>query len=232
MPFQPRIHLLLGVACATAWLPLLTAEDNSEKLVPLKTSIPEAVFDSVKGGGPKLRNLEPIETKQKPLLVPRGLSNLALGKPVTSSDANPLRGALSDVTDGKKEIAEKSCVTLAGGKQWVQIDLESEAEIFGIWLWHQYHGTRAYLDVVIMVSNDADFADATEVTIYNNDHDGSSGFGMGKDKAYAETNRGRTIDGKGTKGRYVRFYSDGSTRNEMNDYIEVEIWGRVITPRS
>jgi hypothetical protein len=34
------------------------------------------------------------------------------------------------------------------------------------------------------------------------------------------------VSGKGTKGRYVRLYSNGSTANEMNHYIEVEVYGK------
>ena len=35
----------------------------------------------------------------------------------------------------------------------------------------------------------------------------------------------RLIEGKGTKGRYVRMYSNGNTANEMNHYIEVQVYG-------
>ena len=51
-------------------------------------------------------------------------------------------------------------------------------------------------------------------------------MGKGTDKAYVETNKGRVIDGKGAKGRYVRLYSNGNSSNEMNHYIEVEVWGK------
>ncbi|MGY8689571.1 MAG: hypothetical protein ACKVHP_17785 [Verrucomicrobiales bacterium] len=64
------------------------------------------------------------------------------------------------------------------------------------------------------------------MTVYNADHDNSSGLGKGTDKAYVETNKGRVIDGKGTKGRYVRLYSNGNTSNEMNHYIELEVYGK------
>ena len=62
-------------------------------------------------------------------------------------------------------------------------------------------------------------------TVYNNDHDNSAGMGVGKDLAYIETNEGRLVDGKGTTGQYVRLYSKGNTSNEMNHYIEVEVFG-------
>ena len=33
------------------------------------------------------------------------------------------------------------------------------------------------------------------------------------------------MDAKGAKGRYVRLYSSGNTSNDMNHYVEVEVYG-------
>ncbi len=38
--------------------------------------------------------------------------------------------------------------------------------------------------------------------------------------------KGQLSDAKGVKGRYVRLYSNGNTRNKINHYTEVEAWGR------
>ena len=192
--------------------------------VALKTEIPEAMFEGTKVPI-KLDNLEKVEVKQEPLMVPAGVELLSKDKPVTASDDLPLIGDLEYITDGDKDAADGSYVELAQQKQWVQIDLEDEKEIHGIWLWHFHKNARAYVDVVVQISNDEEFADGV-TTVYNADHDNSSGLGKGTDKAYVETNRGRVIDGKGTKGRYVRLYSNGNTANEMNHYIEVEVWGK------
>ena len=62
-------------------------------------------------------------------------------------------------------------------------------------------------------------------TIFNNDHDNTSGLGIGKDKEYIETNEGRLMDPRGVKARYVRLYSNGNTSNDMNHYVEVEVYG-------
>jgi hypothetical protein len=37
------------------------------------------------------------------------------------------------------------------------------------------------------------------------------------------------VDGRGTKGRYVRLWSNGNTSVDANHYIEVEVFG---TPAS
>jgi hypothetical protein len=34
------------------------------------------------------------------------------------------------------------------------------------------------------------------------------------------------VDGKGAKGRFIRLFSNGNTSNEMNHYIEVEVFGK------
>jgi hypothetical protein len=62
-------------------------------------------------------------------------------------------------------------------------------------------------------------------TVFNNDHDNTSGLGAGRDKEYIETFDGKLFDGKGVKARYVRLYSGGNTSNDMNHYVEVEVYG-------
>jgi hypothetical protein len=51
-------------------------------------------------------------------------------------------------------------------------------------------------------------------------------MGIGKDRPYIETNLGKLIDGKGVSGRYVRVYSRGNTANDLNHYVEVEVFGK------
>jgi hypothetical protein len=63
------------------------------------------------------------------------------------------------------------------------------------------------------------------ITIYNNDHDGSSNLGRGGERAYIETNYGRLIAAKGQRARYVRLFSQGNTSDELNHYCEVEVYG-------
>ena len=79
--------------------------------------------------------------------------------------------------------------------------------------------------MVVQVSDDPNFASGVK-TIFNNDHDNTSGFGVGKDMNYVETNEGKLIDAKGVKGRYVRAYSNGNTYNDLNHYVEIEVHGK------
>jgi hypothetical protein len=133
------------------------------------------------------------------------------------------------VTDGDKEGDGDSFVELGMGKQWVQIDLGSSLPVFAILVWH-YHGEpRVYHDIVVQLADDPDFANNPR-TVFNNDHDNSSGLGVGTDKEYIETFEGRLIPVEGLKARYVRLYSNGNTTDDMNDYVEVEVFGQPAAP--
>jgi len=49
-------------------------------------------------------------------------------------------------------------------------------------------------------------------TVFNNDHDNTSGLGAGKDKEYIETFDGKLFDPKGVKARYVAFTAAATPR--------------------
>ncbi|MFB3902697.1 MAG: discoidin domain-containing protein [Acidobacteriota bacterium] len=176
----------------------------------------------------KTPNLEPARTGPPPtsIMVPAGTKNIALNKPVTASDNEPVIGEIDQITDGDKEGVEGSYVEFGPGTQWVQIDLQKPSTIYDIVVWHFHNEARVYRDVVIQVSDDKDFTTGVK-TIFNNDHDNSSGLGVGKDLEYIETFYGRIFDAKAVKGRYVRLYSKGNTANEMNHMTEVEVYGKV-----
>lgn len=194
-------------------------------MVPLKTELPPPLIV----GTPvpiNVPNLEPAQKGQRPdFMVPAGTTNLALAKKVTSSDSEPVVGTLDLVTDGDKGGDEGSWVELAPGKQWVQIDLGSEANVYAVLVWHYHSQERVYFDVVAQVSDDPDFAKGV-TTIFNADANNELGLGAGKDRPYIETFQGKLIDAGGVKGRYVRLYSKGNTTNKMNHYIEVEVYGK------
>ena len=185
--------------------------------IPLETKLPDPLFV----GTPvpiTVPNLEPETKKWPEFQVPAGTVNLAAGKKVTASDSDPVVGTLDLVTDADKAGDEGSWVELGQGKQWVQIDLEKDADIYAVVLWHYHSQARVYRDVVVQVSDDPTFSkDVT--TIYDNS-------ASGKDRPYIETRFGKLVDGKGVKGRYVRLYSNGNTTNKMNHYIEVEVFGK------
>ncbi len=172
----------------------------------------------------KVPGLAAIPTTAPTLMVPQGTELLSKGKPVTSSDNEPIIGSLDLVTDGDKDAGEGYYVELLDGLQWVQIDLEQSADLEAIWVWHFHSQLRAYHDVIIQISDDPEFKQGV-TTVFNNDYDDSARMGKGKDSPYPDTRYGLLVNAKGTPGRYVRLYSKGNTANEMNHLIEVEVFG-------
>jgi hypothetical protein len=212
---------LLAVAAPAA----AQAAAGGEKLVPIPFVLPQPVFE----GTPqnlKVPNLEKPRYKARdPFLAPAGLKNVARRKVVTSSDAAPILGELPMINDGERSGEEGYFVELAPGKQWVQIDLAAPQEIFAILFWHFHKTPRVYFDIIVQVADDAAFTKNVR-TIFNNDHDNTSKMGVGKDLNYVETSEGKLVDAKGSIARYVRLYSNGNNANELNHYVEVEVWGR------
>jgi hypothetical protein len=200
------------------------------KMVPIKIELPKPMFV----GTPqdlKVENLEkPLGRPRPPFLAPEGTVNLAKDKPVKSSDEMPIIGEISYITDGDKEAADGSYVELGPLVQHITVDLGKPCELYAIVMWHYHKQPRVYTDVVVQVSNDADFIKDVK-TVFNNDLDNSAGLGVGTDKHYIETSEGKLIDliSQGSpKARYVRFYSNGNTSNDLNHYIEVEVYGKPV----
>ena len=201
------------------------AKAPAGKLVAIPIQLPKPMFE----GTPQnltVPNLQkPLGRPRDPFLAPAGVTNVAKGKKVTSSDSEPVIGEIEQVTDGDKKGAEGSFVELGPGVQWVQIDLGAAHEIYAVLFWHFHKTARVYFDVVVQLADDAAFKQNVR-TVFNNDHDNTSGLGAGKDMNFVETSEGKLVDAKGARARYVRLYSKGNNANELNHYVEVEVFGR------
>ena len=158
-------------------------------------------------------------------MVPAGLSNLVPGSRITCSDKNLTADSLAKLMDGDKEASNQSIIFLRKGTQWVQLDFGSRQEIYAVALWHAHNMAKAYHDVIVQVADSPDFSGSVR-TIFNNDRDNSSSRGSGNDREYIETYEGKLINAKGVKGRWMRFYSKGSTESALNEYTEIEVYGR------
>ena len=195
------------------------------KLIALELTLPEAAHNEVPSIPSDSTAEMPFLKKRVELLVPDGVALLSQNKQVTASDDEPMLGTLEMITDGDKVGDEDSFVELFMEQQHVQIDLEGQHEIYAIVVWHNHDSPVIYKDVVIQISDDPEFGEAVE-TVFNNDQDDSGGLGAGTDREYVETYEGMLLPVKGVKGRYVRLYSSGNTDDEMNRYVEVEIYGK------
>ncbi len=197
------------------------------ELVPIDIKLPKPMFV----GTPTniaVPNLEkPLGHPRPAFLAPEGTKNVALKRRVSGSDEQPIIGELSMVTDGDKEAAEGSFVELGPRVQYVTIDLKAKHTVYAIVMWHFHKQPAVYHDVIVQVADDPDFVSNVR-TVFNNDIDNSAGQGVGKDMSYVETAEGKLVDAKGVEGRYVRLYSRGNTANELNHYIEVEVYGKPV----
>lgn len=200
--------------------------DVTGKLAPLPIELPAP---SMANNGPQDlpvgAHIEAIRIKRRPpFLAPAGVTNIAFGKPVSTSADQPLRGKLSMITDGSKEAFDYDLVEITNGVQWVQIDLECESRIYAILLWHNHHQLTLFRGVIVQVADDAAFTTNVR-TLFNNDYENLAGLGSGTDKQYFEDNMGKLVDAKGIKARYLRCYSNGSNKSPLNGYAEIEAWG-------
>jgi len=197
------------ISAAASSLP----ETTESGLVRLEIKLPTPVYNGTKEPI-RVNNLRKLSIGERPpFLAPIGTTNIALGKAVASTDDNPIIGEIEMITDGDKEAADGSYVELGPLRQHVTIDLSAIHEIYAVIIWH-YHKLPRFITNVR--------------TLFNNDIDNSAGFGIGTDMHYIETYEGELIDclSKGIKARYVRLYSNGNSVNDLNHYIEVEVYGK------
>jgi hypothetical protein len=214
--------LVLSLLLALALAPVGAQAPAGKEELKLKLPKPMFVGTPTNIRSP---NLEKVTGKSRPpFYVPTGTTLLSLKKKVTSSDNAPVIGELDMITDGEKSGGDGFFVELGPSTQWVQVDLGVSRPLYAILLWHFHSQARVYRDVIAQVSDDPNFKTGV-TTVFNNDHDNSSKLGAGPDKEYIEVAEGRLIDPKGAKGRYVRLYSNGNTTNDLNHYVEVEVYG-------
>jgi hypothetical protein len=197
----------------------------AEELVPLKPALPEPAFvGTPKEAPPGTQDVESGKLA-KPLMIPKDAVNIAPKATLSTSDAKASARTLVKIVDGDKEARESSVVMLRKGPQYLQFDLGNTFELYAIVIWHAHDSAKVYHGVVVQVADDAEFTKNVR-TLFNNDKANADGVGAGKDREYFETNEGKTVDAKGEKARYVRLYSKGSTESALNEYTEVEIYGR------
>ena len=215
----------MGTVCA----------DNSQgnasgrlDLSEVKIALPKPVFRGTPKNIPPGTNVaKPTGKPRPPLHVPKGVRLISVGKSVICSDEEPIIGEPQFITDGDKEATEGSYVELGPGLQYAQIDLEQSYEIYAIVIWHYHSDPRVYRDVIVQVCDEPEFS-TNVITLFNNDHDGSAGMGVGEDNEYFEYFEGCLISVQAVHTRHVRLYSRGSTVDDMNHYTEVDIYGKLI----
>lgn len=227
---QRALRTTVGAAmCAFAVVGLTglsAVTSRAQDMVPLPLKLPKPAFAGTPSNATIGPNVEKPTGKPRPIpMVPKGTTNIALHKKVTSQNP-PFGGSLDIVTDGDKEARDDSAVELKAKAQWIQVDLGATSPLYYIVFWHSHLEPVVYHSVVVQVSDDPKFVEGV-TTLFNNDQENLVGQGIGKDKEYFETSEGKLVDAKGIKARYVRFYSKGSTFHDpLNRYTEIEVYGQ------
>lgn len=209
----------------------LTTSPHSAATRTLPLTLPAPSLKGTPEDLPVGPNIEPLPDRPpQPFMVPQGVTNVAVGRSVSGSDT-PWMGQLSQITDGKKEAFDLDCVGMKKGLQWVQVDLGHPYAIYAVVIWHDHRYTQLMQDVIVQVADDPLFQKGV-TTLFNNDRDNSSGLGTGAQLEYFETHWGRVIDGKGIKARYVRSYLNGSHRERLSYWQELEVYALPAAPES
>ena len=220
---KPSFRYIKYLVTTLVWI-ITFLFSRESKLIPIKLELPKPMFI----GTPqnlKVKNLQKPLGKPRPaFLAPVGTKNIALGKPIYSSDDFPVIGEIEMITDGDKNADEGSFVELGPFLQDVTIDLEDNYKMFAIVFWHYHKQARVYFDVVVQTADNKNMTENVH-TLFNNDMDNSAGLGIGNDMHYVETSEGKLVDAKGVTGRFVKLYSRGNTNNDLNHYIEIAVYG-------
>jgi hypothetical protein len=221
----PAAAALLAFGAFSGALP--APAGAAEKMAPIPIQLPKPMFEGTPQNMSVPNLQKPLGRPRDPFLAPAGVTNVAKGKTVTSSDMEPVIGELAQLTDGDKKGADGSFVELGPGVQHVTIDLGAPHEVFAVLFWHFHKTPRVYLDVVVQLADDPAFKTNVR-TLFNNDHDNTSSLGAGTDMNYVETAEGKLVDAKGSRARYVRLSSRGNSANQLNHYVEAEVFGRPV----
>jgi hypothetical protein len=228
IPYKEAFLILLITAQSGCEKRAANGSESGGEQVDLVTQLPPELIE----GTPKPAPVLPVPyeksyPKAAPTTkVPIGTTNVARGKPVSSS-ALPSVGDLELLTDGEKSNNEGNYIEFPWvGTDWVQVDLGRSYGIHAIWLWHTWPIPEVITvshDVIVRVSSDPDFSKDV-VTVFNNDYDNSSALGIGHDAPYRETCFGKLVPVNNVTGRYVRVYGRGNTANQLNRFIELEVF--------
>jgi lysophospholipase L1-like esterase len=146
--------------------------------------------------------------------------NLLSGK-IAATNGNNNATALGWITNGDKTLT--NIADMGAGAIYLQYDLGSSVNLGDIKLWHYYGDPRSYHDVLVELSNSSTFATGNTI-VFNNDTNNSLGLGAGTDSEYAESSAGKDISFSPVSARYIRIYSNGSSSNTANHYVEAEAY--------
>jgi predicted RecA/RadA family phage recombinase len=150
-------------------------------------------------------------------------ANVSAGRAPTYSSNNVLyETSPSTLTDGAATYYVG--VGDANESVYAQIDLGAIYDVSKVKMWHFFADGRTYKDVIVQLSQTADFSSYV-TTVFNNDKDNSAGQGYGVNAEYAEGAGGKTVSFQPISARYVRFWIGGNHTDPYNQFVELQVYG-------
>lgn len=157
-----------------------------------------------------------IQYGAAPSLLSTGLT------PTYNSSSVLYEGSPSKLTDG----STTDYVGVGGINEsaYAQIDLGALYNVSKVKMWHFFTDGRTYRDVIVQLSQTADFSSYV-TTVFNNDKDNSAGQGYGVNAVYAESGSGKTVNFQPVLARYARFWIGGNSVDPYNQFVELQVYG-------
>ena len=222
-----KAAIIITLACsfvlgAAALLARAQAQDPNKE--ELKLKLPKPMFI----GTPrniKTPNLEAVTGKPRgPFFVAKGTKLLSLKKPVTSSDMQPVIGELAFVTDGEKSGEDGYFVELGPGKQWVQIDLGAENASPPSWSGiitarPASTATSSSRSPTTRTSSRASRPSSTTTTTTR------PAWASAGTRSTSRPTKAGSSTPRAPRAATSGCISNGNTSNDMNHYVEVEVYG-------
>ncbi|CAI6079335.1 right-handed parallel beta-helix repeat-containing protein [Cohnella sp. JJ-181] len=153
---------------------------------------------------------------------PAAPSNLSAGRAPSYSSTVLYEASPSNLTDGYTTYYVG--VGDAHERVYAQIDLGALYDVSKVKMWHFFSDGRTYKDVIVQLSQTADFSSYV-TTVFNNDKDNSAGQGYGVDSEYAEGAGGKTVSFQPILARYARFWIGGNNTDPYNQFVELQVYG-------
>jgi hypothetical protein len=150
-------------------------------------------------------------------------TNLSAGLvPSFSSSSVLYETSPSTLTDG----STTNYVGVGGINEsvYAQIDLGALYDVSKVKVWHFFSDGRTYKDVIVQLSQTADFSSYV-TTVFNNDKNNSAGQGYGVNAEYAESGSGKTVSFQPVLARYARFWIGGNSVDPYNQFVELQVYG-------
>ncbi|HOT93451.1 MAG TPA: RHS repeat-associated core domain-containing protein [Anaerolineae bacterium] len=187
----------------SGWQTTVIDANNHQRISTIDATVTQFTYD---GDGNRVqqavyRNLAAGRT-------PTAASGVTVNQPQAATNGDPW-------ADSGSGSSGEFAYTSVNGLQYIQIDLGAVYSVDTVRVWHYAADGRTYYNTKTQVSADG----STWFTVFDSATQGT----------YAETAQGKTHRFTARSVRYVRDYTNGSTANAGNHWVEIAVWGTAVS---